>query len=222
MALKLMGKKRGMTQLFDEKGNVVACTVIEVEPNIITQIKTKETDGYIAIQTAFDKIQAKDPRTVEKRAGKPQLGFCKKNNVEPRRHFIESRLEDVEGYSVGQEIGVNILNEVEYVDATAISIGKGFQGAMKLHNFKGGRATHGASKIHRKIGSSGQRSTPGRVFPGKKRPCHMGMNKVTIQNLKVISVDEQENLILLAGSVPGPRNGVVTLRKALKSGVKSA
>lgn len=218
-----MGKKRGMTQLFDENGNIVACTVVEIEPNVITQIKTIETDGYNAVQTAFDKIEANDPRTIERRAGKPQLGLFKKTGIEPRRHFIETRVDKTDDFKVGQEVGVGTFKDVQYLDATAISIGKGFQGAMKLYHFKGGRATHGASKIHRKIGSSGQRSTPGRVFPGKKRACHMGLKRVTTENLRIVQVDEKENLIIIAGTIPGPRNGLVTLRHALKkSGVKKA
>ena len=132
MALRLMGKKRGMVQLFDEKGNVVVCTVIEAEPNVVTQIKTKESDGYNAVQLGFESINTKDARTVTKRIGKPLAGHFAKGSISPRRHLAESRLDSVDGYSVGQEIGVTAFAEVAFVDVTAISKGKGYQGVIKL------------------------------------------------------------------------------------------
>src|SRR5262245_42484353 len=132
MALKLMGKKRGMTQLFDDKGQSVVGTVIEVEPNVITQIKTKETDGYTAIQLGFEKVKVKDARTMDKRVSKPLRGHFKKGSIEPRKYLAESRLDNVDGYTIGQEIGVNALAEVAFVDATGISKGKGYQGVMKM------------------------------------------------------------------------------------------
>jgi large subunit ribosomal protein L3 len=216
MALKLMGKKLGMTHLFDEQGNIVVCTVIEVEPNVVVQIKTAEKDGYSAIQTGYGKITAKNQHTVEKRVTKPRLGHFKKAGVEPRRHLAESKVDNAGEYSLGQEIGVGAFTGTTFVDATAISIGKGYQGAMKLHNFSGMRKTHGAGPTHRHLGSTGNRSTPGRCFPGGERASHMGYDKVTIQNLKVVEVNEEENLIVVKGSVPGPKNGLVTLTKAIK------
>ena len=216
MALKLMGKKLGMTHLFDEKGNIIVCTVIEVEPNVVVQIKSKEKDGYTAVQTGYEKISAKNPQTVENRVTKPRLGHFKKAGVEPRRHLAESRMENTEEYSVGQEIGVGAFGEFKFVDATAISIGKGYQGAMKLHNFSGMKASHGTGPTHRHLGSTGNRSTPGRCFPGGKRASHMGAKQVTVQSLKVVEINEEENLIVVKGSVPGPRNGLVTLMKAIK------
>lgn len=216
MTLKLMGKKLGMTQLFDETGNAIVCTVIEVEPNVIVQIKTKEKDGYTAIQTGYGKVTAKKPETVEKRVKKPRLGHFKKAGVDPRRHLVESKVDNVEEYTVGQEFGVGMFTEIPFLDATAISIGKGFQGAMKLHNFAGMKASHGTGPTHRHLGSTGMRSTPGRCFPGGKRASQMGNKQVTVQSLKVVEVNEEENLIVVKGSIPGAKNGLVTLTKAIK------
>jgi large subunit ribosomal protein L3 len=216
MALKLMGKKLGMTNIFDKDGNIVVCTIIQVEPNVVVQIKTKEKDGYTAIQTGYGKVVTKNEKTVEKRVTKPLLGHFKKANVAPCRHLAESRIENTDEYTLGQEIGVSTFAPDSYVDATAISIGKGFQGPMKLHNFSGMRATHGAGPTHRHLGSTGMRSSPGRCFPGGKRASHMGHEKVTVQNLKVLEVNEEDNLIVVKGSVPGPKNGLVTLSKAVK------
>lgn len=215
MTLRFMGKKRGMTQLFDEKGNIVACTVIEAEPNIVTQVKTKATDGYDAIQLGFEVVTTNDPRTVEKRVSKPLRGHYKKAGVEPRRFLTESRFDNVEQYSVGQEIGVDAFAEIQYVDATAMSKGKGYQGVIKRHHFAGGPASHG-SGFHRHAGSTGMRSSPGRGLPGGKKAGHMGYEKVTIQNLKVVMVDPEAKVIVVEGQVPGPRNGLVFLSAAKK------
>lgn len=220
MSFKMMGKKRGMTQLFDDKGNAIVCTVIEAEPNVITQIKTKENDGYEAIQFGFDKIVTKDPRTIEKRVTKPLRGHFKKNGIEPRRHLLESSLEKMDTYQVGQELGVEQFEEVKFVDASAISKGKGYQGVIKLHNYSGGPASHG-SGFHRHAGSTGMRSTPGRCLPGGKRASHMGFDRKTVQNLQVIMIIKEDNLILVKGAVPGPKNGLVVLSPAIKlHGVK--
>lgn len=216
MSRKLMGRKMGMTRLFDEQGNTVVATVIEVEPNVVTQIKTPETDGYSAVQFGFDKVTTKDPRTIEKRVKKPLRGHFAKANVEPRRHLQEMRTEDVDGFTVGQELNVEIFKVGDEIDATAISKGKGFQGAMKLHNFRGGRASHGASLSHRSLGSTGMRSTPGRCLPGGKRASHMGSKTVTVQNLEIVMVSLEDNVILVKGSVPGPRDGFITIREAVK------
>lgn len=219
MALKLMGKKRGMTQRFDETGNVVVCTVIHAEPNVVTQIKRKESDGYNALQLGFDKIVTKDPRTVEKRMTKQLLGHFKKSNVEPRRFLAESRIENIEEYSVGQEVGVSFFNEISYVDICGVSKGKGYQGVIKRHNFAGGPAAHG-SGFHRHGGSTGMRSTPGRGLPGQKKPGQMGNERVTIQNLRVLGVDEGRNLIIIEGAVPGPRGSLVSIAPARKKNLK--
>lgn len=216
MALKLMGKKRGMMQFFDDKGNVIVCTVIEAEPNVVTQVKTEGNDGYNAIQLGFDKIVVKDPRTIAKRLSKALCGHYQKAGVEPRRHVSETRLKTVEGYTVGQEISVAEFADINFVDATAMSKGKGYQGVMKLYHYAGGPASHGSSGFHRKAGSTGHRSTPGRCFPGGKRASHMGYDRITVQNLKVVSVRPEENLIIVKGQVPGPRNGLVYLSPAVK------
>lgn len=221
MTRKLMGRKRGMTRLFDEQGNAVVATVIEVEPNVVTQIKTDDVDGYSAIQLGFEKVTTKDPRTIEKRVKKPLRGHFAKAKVEPRRFLEELRTDKIDGYTVGQELDVDLFKVGEYLDVTATSKGKGFQGAIKLHNFSGGRATHGNSLSHRALGSTGMRSTPGRCFPGGKRACHMGDRTVTVQNLKVVMVSREDNVILVMGSIPGPRDAVVTLVEAVKKHQKN-
>lgn len=212
-SLKLIGKKRGMIQLFNDQGNAVACTVIEVEPNVVTQIKTVETDGYSALQIGAEKIITNDPRTIQKRAKKPLFGHYKKAGVEPRRYLTEVRLNEVGEYSLGQELNADIFSEIEYLDATAVSKGKGYQGVIKLHNFSGGPASHGSS-FHRHAGSTGMRSTPGRCLPGGPRASHMGLEVKTVQNLKVIKIED--NLVIVEGQVPGPRNGLVYIAPAKK------
>lgn len=213
--LKLMGKKRGMIQLFDEKGNAIPCTVIEAEPNVVTQIKTTETDGYNAIQLGFEKFQTKNPQTVIARAGKPMAGHFKKASTEARKFVSESRVDSVEGFALGEEISVKQFADIKYVDATAMSKGKGYQGVIKLHNFSGGPASHG-SGFHRHAGSTGMRSTPGRCLPGGPRASHMGDDRKTVQNIEIVMINEEDNLIVLKGQVPGPRNGLVYISEAKK------
>lgn len=215
MAMKLMGKKRGMTQRFDESGNVVICTVIHAEPNIVTQIKRKESDGYNAVQLGFDKIVTKDPRTVQKRVSKQLIGHYQKANVEPRRYLSESRIENIEEYSIGQELSVTLFSEINYVDVSGVSKGKGYQGVIKRHNFAGGPAAHG-SGFHRHGGSTGMRSTPGRTLPGQKKAGRMGAENVTVQNLRIVGVDEARNLIIIEGAIPGPRGGLVRISPSVK------
>lgn len=219
MALTMMGKKCGMMQLFDEKGNAIVCTVIQAEPNVVTQIKTKETDGYNAVQLGFDKVKGKTQYTIDARTRKPQRGHFKKAGVEARRHLKESRIDPGADFSLGQEINVNIFEGVEFVDATAISKGKGYQGVMKRHNYAGGPASHG-SGFHRHAGATGMRSTPGRGLPGGKKAGHMGSEQVTVQNLQVVKVDPENHLIVVKGQVPGPRNGLVYLSEAIKKSAK--
>lgn len=214
-SLRLMGKKRGMMQVFDDQGNVIVCTVIEAEPNVVTQVKTKENDGYTAIQLGFEKLTAKDPRTVTRRVGKPLAGHFSKASVEPRRYLTEARLDNIDEFTLGQEISVAAFNEVAYIDATAMSKGKGFQGVMKLHNYRGGPASHG-SGFHRRAGSTGMRSTPGRCLPNGPRASHMGDDRITVQNIRVVAVHLDDNVILLEGQVPGPRGGLVYLSPAKK------
>jgi large subunit ribosomal protein L3 len=221
MALKMMGKKRGMMQLFDEKGNVVVCTVIEAEPNVVTQIKTEATDGYNAIQLGFEKVSGKTQYTIEKRTKKPLVGHFKKAGVEPRRYLVESRVDSSGEYALGQEFGVELFDGIGFVDATAISKGKGYQGVMKRHHFAGGPASHG-SGFHRHAGSTGMRSTPGRGLPGGKKAGQMGNEQVTVQNLEVVKIDRENRLILIKGQVPGPRNGLVYLAQAKKKQSKKS
>lgn len=220
MSLTLMGKKRGMVQLFDERGDSVPCTVIEVEPNVVVQLKWIASDGYCAAQLGFEKIRAKSDYTREQRVKEPQRGHFAKGEIEPRRHLGESRLspEELEKLSVGQEIGLEAFAEFTHVDVTAISKGKGFQGTMKLHNFKGGAASHGCSRSHRLAGSTGMRSTPGRCLPGGKRASQMGRRKKTIQNLRIVKVIPEQGLLLLRGGVPGSIGSLVRISPAVKRG----
>jgi large subunit ribosomal protein L3 len=215
MALKLMGKKRGMTKLFDDTGKVIVCTVIEVEPNVVTQIKTIEKDGYSAVQSGFEIVQVKNEKTLAKRAGKPLLGHFKKSGVAPRRYLAETRVENTDAFSVGQEFSVAELQDTTFVDICATSKGKGYQGVMKKYNFAGGPAAHG-SGFHRHAGSTGMRSTPGRCLPNGPRASHMGLERKTVQNLRVVKIDADNNLLVVAGAVPGSRNALVTVSKAVK------
>lgn len=217
MALNLMGKKLGMTQLFNESGEAVVCTVIQVSPNMVVQIKTEEKDGYQAIQLGFDEIKVNNEKTIESRVTKPLIGHFKKAGVAPQRHLLESYVESAENYSVGQEVGIDTFNGIAFIDVTAISKGKGYQGLMKKNNYSGGPAAHG-SGFHRHAGSTGMRSTPGRCLPNGPRASQMGRDRITVQNLKVISIDVSENIIVVEGAVPGARNDVVHIREALKKG----
>lgn len=215
MTLKLMGKKRGMTQLFDKKGNKVVCTVIEVEQNVITQLKTKEKDGYEAVQTGFEKVVAKDERTLERRITKPLKGHFAKNEIAPRKHLMETRGVDIKAYELGQEFGVEIFEDVKLVDVYGVSIGKGYQGLMKKNNFRGGPAAHG-SGFHRHAGSTGMRSTPGRCLEGGPRPSQMGNRNTKVENLEVVRVDAERGIILVKGSVPGSNNSLLTIANSTK------
>lgn len=217
-SVKLMGKKCGMTQVFDEKGQLVPCTVIHAEPNVITMLKTKDNDGYEAVQLAFDEIRVKDARTLKNRLTKPLLGHFQKANVQPARHLLESHVEDSSKFSVGDKFGVQMFQGVKYVDVSGVSKGKGYQGVMKLYNMRGGPASHG-SGFHRHMGSTGMRSSPGRCLPGGKRPSHMGDRNKTVQNLKVIAIDEVNNLIMVEGATPGSKGSLVVIAEAKKKQV---
>jgi large subunit ribosomal protein L3 len=211
MTLKLMGKKKGMTRIFDEQGNVVVCTVIFAEPNVISQVKTQEKDGYQGVQLAACAVKPSQLRNVSK----ARKGHFAKSGVNARKHLAESRVSDASSYSLGQEIGVGYFADARFVDVQGVSKGKGHQGVIKRHHFAGGPAAHG-SGFHRHGGSTGMRSSPGRCLPGQKKSGRMGGSKVTVQNLKVVKVDEPAGLILLEGAVPGPREGLVYLSKAIK------
>jgi len=204
-----------MTQRFDDKGNLVVCTVIHAEPSVITQIKRKESDGYNALQLGFDKLVTEDPRTIQKRVTKQLLGHFQKASVEPRRYLAESRINNIDDYSVGQELGVTLFSDVIYVDVSGVSKGKGYQGVIKRHHFSGGPASHG-SGFHRHGGSTGMRSTPGRCLPGQKKAGRMGGENVTVQNLRVVGIDEARNLIIVEGSIPGARGSVVSVEPSIK------
>lgn len=216
MTLKLMGKKRGMTRIFDEKGNHVVCTVISAEPNVISQIKKKESDGYEAVQLSAFKVKPSKARNVTK----PLQGHFKKAGIEPRDHCIESRLASTEEFQVGQEVSVGYFSDVIFVDVAGVSKGKGFQGVIKRHHFAGGPASHG-SGFHRHGGSTGMRTSPGRCLPGQKKAGRMGGERVTQQNLRVVRIDEEKQVILVEGAIPGARGGLVYITKAEKKSQKS-
>ena len=206
--MAILGKKIGMTQIFED-GKVVPVTVIEAGPNFVLQTKTTEKDGYVAIQVGFGEKR-------EKNTTKPLMGIFNKAGVKPQRFVKELRVESVEGYTLGQEIKVDVLGTTEFVDITGTSKGKGTAGVMKRHNFHGNRATHGVSRTHRLGGSIGNSSTPGEVYKGRKMAGRMGNEKVTVQNLKVVRVDAENNLLLVKGAVPGAKNGYLTIKAALK------
>jgi large subunit ribosomal protein L3 len=212
---KLMGKKCGMIQMFDKDGALVPCTVIQAEPNVITQIKTKEIDGYEAVQLGFDEIKTQDARTVEKRCTKPLRGHFAKAQVPACRHLAEWKVKNGSEYAVGQKIGVTMFQAVTHVDISGRSKGKGYQGVMKKYGFSGGPASHG-SGFHRHAGSTGMRSTPGRCLPGGPRPSHMGDENVTVQGLRVVAIDEAKNLIIVEGATPGARGGLLVITQADK------
>lgn len=212
---RLMGKKRGMIQLFDKSGAIVPCTVIHVEPNVITQLKTENVDGYNALKLGYDEIKVNDARTISSRSSKPLRGHYQKAGVQPHKHLHEVRVDSTEGFAVGAKLSLELFKDVGLVDVIGISKGKGYQGVMKLHNFSGGPKSHG-SGFHRHAGSTGMRTSPGRCLPGGKRASHMGDNRVTVQNLKVVSVDIDNNLIMVEGAVPGTRNGLVFISTAKK------
>ena len=202
----IYGKKIGMTQLFDEDGNVIPVTVIEAAPNKVCQIKTVDTDGYEAVQLGFGTIK-------ENKVNKPMGGHFAKLGVEPTRYLREVRVESAGDHTVGEEVTVANFSDVDKVDVTGTSKGKGFAGVMRRHNFAGGPGGHGAH-FHRAPGSIGQCAYPSRVFKGMRLPGHMGCDTVTTKNLKVVRVDEDMNLILIKGAVPGGKNGVVRIRMA--------
>ena len=205
----LLGRKLGMTQVWDADNRIVPVTVIAADTNVVTQIRTRETDGYSAVQLGFGEI---DGRKVNK----PVAGHFAKAGVTPRRHMVEIRTELIADYSLGQEISPDIFAAGDVIDVTATSKGKGFAGVMKRHGFHGVGASHGAHRNHRKPGSIGACATPGRVFKGLRMAGHMGAEQVTTQNLTVHAVDLAKGVILVKGAVPGPKGALVVLRSAAK------
>ena len=209
MKKAILATKVGMTQIFNEDGVLTPVTVLQAGPCVVTQVKTVENDGYSAVQVGFV-----DKR--EKLVNKPMKGQFDKAGVSYKRFVREFRLEDAESYEVAQEIKADIFAAGEKVDATAISKGKGFQGAIKRHGQSRGPMAHG-SKYHRHAGSNGSATTPGRVFKGKKMPGHMGAVRITVQNLEVVRVDAEQNLILVKGAVPGPKKSLVMIKESTKA-----
>ena len=205
----IIGKKVGMTQIFDEKGNVIPVTAIETEGNIVAQIKTVETDGYQSVQLGYGDVK-------DKHINKPEAGHFAKAKLPNKKHLREFRLDSVENYKVGDEVKVDIFEAGEKVDIQGTSKGKGFQGVIKRHGQHRGPMGHG-SMYHRRPGSMGPTSTPGRVFKGKKLPGHMGRVTVTIQNLDVVKVDLDKNVILVKGSAPGAKGAILKIKSAVKA-----
>lgn len=205
----ILGRKVGMTRIFDESGTVIPVTVIEAGPCFVTQKKTVEKDGYSAIQIGFDEAE-------QRKLTKPEWMRLKKVDVPPLRHLRELRMKDVSGYEVGQKLLADVFKTGDHVDVTGISKGRGFAGVVKRHGFHGGPKTHGQSDRQRRSGSIGSGTTPGRVYKGTRMGGHMGNQNATIQNLKVVMVDTERNLILVRGPVPGGKKGLVLIVEAVK------
>ena len=207
----LLGTKLGMTQLWDENNRIVPVTVVAAATNVVTQVRTAETDGYHAIQVGYGEIEGR-------KVTKPSAGHFGKAGITPRRHLAEIRTADAASYEVGQELSPELFAAGDDVDVTGTSKGKGFAGTMKRHGFSGVGASHGAHRNHRKPGSIGACATPGRVFKGTRMSGRMGTDTVTTQNITVHAVDVEKGLILLKGAVPGPKGGLLVIRSAVKSG----
>ncbi len=210
----ILGSKLGMTQLWDADNKVVPVTVIQAGPCVVTQVRTPQNDGYNAVQLAFGAVKPKN-------VNKPKTGHFEAAGVTPRRHLVELRTADASEYTLGQEVAADVFEAGQVVDVTGVSKGKGTAGVMKRHGFHGLRATHGVHRKHRSPGSIGQSATPGRVFPGMKMAGRMGVEKVTVQNLTIHSVDAERGLILVKGSVPGPKGALVVVRTAAKKGAQA-
>lgn len=206
MIKEVFGKKLGMTQLFNDNDEVVAVSVIAVEPNVVTQLRTTDTDGYEAVQLGFGTIK-------EHKVNKPMAGHFKKQGAPARRYLREVRVDAASDHKVGEEVGLSAFADVKKVDVTGVSKGKGFAGVMRRYGFAGGPGGHGAH-FHRAPGSVGQCATPSRVFKGVRLPGHMGCDRVTVKNLEVVRIDEESNVILVKGAIPGGKNGIVRIRMA--------
>jgi large subunit ribosomal protein L3 len=204
----MVGRKRGMTQIFDEAGLVHPVTVVECGPNVVTQIRTVEKDGYEAVQLGFGQ---------SRNLNKPERGHLKPSGYENLKELREVHADNVADFSVGQVIKADTFQEGELVDVTGTSKGRGFAGTVKRHNFRGGPKTHGQSDRHRAPGSIGASATPGRVLKGMRMAGHMGDERVTVQNLKVLRVDAERNLLLIEGSVPGHNEALILIRRAVKN-----
>ena len=209
MKKAIIGKKIGMTQIFDETGKVIPVTVIEAGPCVVAQVKTVETDGYNAIQLGFGDVK-------ENKVNKPVKGHFTKGSVTPKKHLREFRVDSIESYKVGDEVKADTFVAGDKIDVQGTSKGKGFQGVIKRHGQSRGPMGHG-SMYHRRPGSMGPTSTPGRVFKGKKLPGHMGVQTITIQNLDVVRVDMDKNVILVKGSVPGVKGAILKIKTSVKA-----
>jgi len=207
----IVGEKVGMTQIWDDQNRAVPVTLVKVAPCRVVQVKTPESDGYSALQVTFGSVRPS-------KLNKPELGHFTKSGVEPGRRLVELRVDDANGYAVGQELKADVLNAGERVDVTAVSKGKGFTGVMKRHNFGGMGASHGAHKVHRAPGAIGACATPARVFKGTRMAGRVGHQQVTTLNLEVVQADPDREIVLLRGAVPGPRGGLVLIRDAVKNG----
>jgi len=205
----LIGKKIGMTQVFDEKGKVIPVTVIEAGPCVVSQVKSNEVDGYTAIQLGFGNVK-------ENKINKPEKGHFSKVNVMPKKHLREFKVDSNNELKVGDELKVDIFSAGEKIDIQGTSKGKGYQGVIKRHGQARGPMGHG-SMYHRRPGSMGPTSTPGRVFKGKKLPGHMGVQTITIQNLEIVKVDLDKNVLLVKGSVPGAKGAILKIKSSVKS-----
>lgn len=208
----ILGMKAGMTQVYNDDGDSIAVTVIDLKPSVITQVKTKEKNGYQAVQVGFLEKKAKA-------ANKPEQGHAKAAGSSGFYHYQEFRLADnakLEGLTVGKSLSAEFVKPGDFVDLIAVSKGKGYQGGMKRYHMAGGFKTHGASLSHRSLGSIGNRADPAKCFKNKKMPGHMGNEQVTVQNVRVVRVDVENQLLLVHGSVPGPKSGIVTVRRAIK------
>ena len=210
----LLGTKLGMTQLWDANNRIVPVTVVQAGPCVVTQVRTAETDGYSAVQLGFGAVKAKQ-------LTKPSAGHFEKAGVTPRKHLVEIRTSDASEYSLGQELNADTFSDGDIIDVTGVSKGKGTAGVMKRHGFSGLRASHGVHRKHRSPGSIGGCATPGRVFKGLRMAGRMGVERVTVQNLTVHSVDAERGLILIRGAIPGNKGGLVVLRSAAKKGVQA-
>ena len=211
MTKGIIGKKIGMTQVFDEAGKVVPVTVIEAGPCVVVQKKTTENDGYEAVQLGFGDVSPKH-------VNKPEAGHFKKNDVALKKTLKEFRFDDISGFNTGDIIKADVFAEGDVIDVAGVSKGKGYAGAIKRHNQHRLRESHGTGPVAREAGSMGACSSPSRIFKGKKMAGHLGAEKVTVQNLEVIRVDAENNLILVKGAVPGPKKALVTIKETVKSG----
>lgn len=205
----LLGRKLGMTQVWDEEGKLIPVTVVQVEKNVVTAIRTQDGDGYTALQLGFGTLD-------ERKVTKPMAGHFAKAGVTPRRHLAEVRTPDADSYALGQELGADTFEAGSLVDVSGNTKGKGFAGVMKRHGFQGVSSSHGAHRNHRKPGSIGACATPGRVFKGLNMAGRMGGDRRTIMNLKVQAVDADKGLVVVSGAIPGPKGGIVMIRSAVK------